>query len=255
VHSRSPRFFKAKCRTTFSRISEFFPDLDTQAFKGLMRQLNQRLSELSKSYSDSLGMNENDTLEGVLTSVVPLDDSALQWSPPAGGATFDIEKVAGQLHARYVARYDHTALVHRRTDDDVQRHFSKELERRRISNYFIEKTVQGDDDRVQFKAAWKNGVWHCVQPISFDLAAGDSIKAKARLFLGQMTSVADTAEKLKLYLVVSPPTEQSLKPAYQQAVQILKKVTGRFEQEIVAEDEVAALADRFREAIEKHAQH
>lgn len=252
VHSQSPRFFQARCRTTYRRVSEFFPDLDTHAFKTLMRTLNQRLSELARNYSDSLELSQKDSLESLMMSVLPMDDSSIRWTPPANGITSDIGKVVSQLHARYVARYDHTALSHKRTDEDVLRHFSKELERRHIAKYFVEKTVQGDDDTVQFKTAWKNGKWHCVQSMSFDLSAGDSIRSKARLFLGQMTSVADTNEQLKLYLVVSPPSEPSLKPAYKQAIQILRKITNRFDQEIIAEDQVPVLAERFQIEITEH---
>jgi hypothetical protein len=106
----------------------------------------------------------------------------------------------------------------------VWRHFSRELENHQLSNFFVEKTISGRDDDVQFKSAWKNGIWHCVEPLSFDLTAADSIRDKAHRFLGQMTSVADAPEKFKLYLVLATPSEPALKPVFEQAVQILKKV-------------------------------
>ncbi|WP_229496356.1 hypothetical protein [Massilia polaris] len=151
-----------------------------------------------------------------------------------------------------MTHYDGGVAVSRRSDLDVLKNFSKELEQRHISKYFSEKTIEGSDDKVVFQSAWKNGVWHCVEPLSFDLAAPESIKAKARMYLGQMTSVADTPEKVKLYVVLGAPSDPLLRPAYEHAVQIVKKVSASFDQEIYAESEVGKLASNLQQQIADH---
>ncbi len=67
-----------------------------------------------------------------------------------------------------------------------------------------------------------------------------------------MTSVADTKDDVKLYVVLGAPTDPSLDSAYQHAIQILKKVSGQFEQEIYSENEVATLAAKLQEQIAMH---
>jgi hypothetical protein len=251
VHSQDAGYFDVRCRHTHRRISEFFPDLNTKAFRSLLKNISSRFRALGQAYSNSLDIPPGKAdLETLLSSVLPKDDSALIWSPIASGLSADPKETLSQLFVRYVTKYDHSVPGHRRTDEDVWRHFSRALENRHIANYFTEKTIHGEDDDVKFKSAWKNGVWHCVEPISFDLSAPESIKEKARLFLGQMASVADAREEFKLYLVLGKPTEPTLQPAFEKAVQILKKVN--FEQEIYTESEAEELASRFQNQIAKH---
>jgi hypothetical protein len=213
--------------------------------------ISTRFKDVTKFYDNSLRLDTDPAdLDALLRSVLPKDDSALVWSDSQGGVTLDPRKTLTDLFARYVTKYDNRGSAPKRTDDDVWRHFSRELENRQISTFFVEKTIFGKDDDVRFKSAWKNGIWHCVEPISFDLAAADSIRDKAHRFLGQMTSVSDTAEKFKLYLVLATPSEPTLRPAFDQAVQILKKVGT--DKEIFTESETSALVELFRDRIQHH---
>lgn len=251
VHNKDTGFFDVRLRPTHRRISEFFPDLNTKAFRALVKMVAGRFKALGESYANSLDLSPASAdLDALLSSVLPKDDSALAWSAIANGLSFDLNATLTQLFARYVSKYDHAAPGHKRTDEDVWRNFSRSLESRNIASYFTEKVIEGADDKVKFKSAWKNGVWHCIEPMSFDLAAPESIKEKARLFLGQMTSVADATEEFKVYLVLGEPTETDLLPAFEKAVQILKKVHN--DQEIFTEAEGEELAARLQQQITKH---
>jgi hypothetical protein len=64
------------------------------------------------------------------------------------------------------------------------------------------KTISVKDDEIEFRHAWKSGAWHCLQPVSFDLVRTDSIRDKAHNVLGELTSVRDAKESLKVYLLV-----------------------------------------------------
>ncbi|PHV34730.1 hypothetical protein CSQ94_04910 [Janthinobacterium sp. BJB312] len=252
LHSHDAGFFEVRCRPTHHRrISEFFPDLNTKAFRSLVRMVSNRFKATGSVYANSLDIPpSNDDLEALLRSVVPQDDSALAWSTIASGISADLDATLSKLFSRYVTKYDHAAPIHKRTDEDVWKNFSRALENRHIAEYFTEKVIEGADDKVKFHSAWKNGIWHCVEPMSFDLAAPDSIKEKARLFLGHMASVADAQEDFKLYLVLGKPTDNELLPAFEKAVQILKKVN--VEQEIYTESETDELAARLQQQISRH---
>ena len=157
------------------------------------------------------------------------------------------------LFNRMVMRYDEPAPTRtRRTDDDVWRNFKRDLEQRRLLRYFEPKTISVLDDEVRFEHAWKNGVWHCVEPVSFDLAAAETIKDKAHKLLGQITSVNGTPDDFRLYMLVARPDDDALLPAFESAMSILQKMP--CEKEIVQEDEHAALADRLASEVEAHLQ-
>jgi hypothetical protein len=256
VHSSETGYFGGKCRTTFSRVSEFFPDLDKKAFKGLMRAIKARLDILTESCRDCLDVSpRGEDLSTLLRSILPEDDSALRWSPAGSGLSADLAATLQRLYDRHVTRYDEANVTARRTDEDVWRSFSRELQRRHISSFFQEKIIAGHDDKVVFKSAWKNGVWHCVETLSLDLAAADSIRSKAREFLGQMISVSDTSDHVKLYTVLGEPSDPTLKPAYENAKVILGKITSAFEQEIYSESDAAELVAKLAEQIAAHHTH
>lgn len=251
IHCKDLDLFQVLCRQTLGRISEFFPDLNAKAFRTFTKTISARFGELSKAYADPDSQFTGTTnLESLLSSVLPKDDSALTWSSIEGGISSDPHKTLEDLYARYVNKYDHKTTTHKRTDEDVWRNFSRALENRHIAKFFVEKTISGKDDKVKFKSAWKNGVWHCVEPISFDLSAPETIREKAHRVLGQITSVADTSEHFKLYLVLATPSKPNLSSAFDQAVQILKKMQA--DKEIYTESETDELLTKLQTQIAAH---
>jgi hypothetical protein len=75
------------------------------------------------------------------------------------------------------------------------------------------KTIASPFDRVEFDHAWKNGKWHCFQPLSFDLANEETIREKARRWAGQMLALKEATEPFKLYFLwVHQTTERSKAP-------------------------------------------
>lgn len=80
------------------------------------------------------------------------------------------------------------------------------------------------DDEVEFEYAWKNDQWHCLEPLSFDLTAAESIREKAHRWLGQIMSVKDARERFKVYLLLGEPQTEKLKPAFEKGLSILNKM-------------------------------
>jgi hypothetical protein len=93
-------------------------------------------------------------------------------------------------------------------------------------------------------------VWHAYEPISFDLAEGDSIKDKANRWLGRVTSLADSQEKFSLYMLMGMPREDKLQTAYVQAQNILNKMPVKHE--FVQEDEAEQFAESLTSEIKAH---
>ena len=251
VHCPEQGFFKVRCRSTAGRVSQVFPSLNIKGFRFLMRTVSTKFNALTKALSNRLEFSEqSDNLELLLKSVTPTDDSALVWSVISSGLTIDPQKTVDDLYLRYVTKYESKHAEHRRSDDDVWRHFKKELESRKIEDFFTEKTIEGHVDEVKFKSAWKNGAWHCVEPLSFDLSIAESLKEKARNFLGHITSVSDSNEVFKIYLLVAKPSDHKLEDAFNLAIQILEKLPG--DKEIYTEEQTNILLDKLKSKIDAH---
>jgi hypothetical protein len=249
IYAPEARYASALCRTTYARLSKTFPGIDGESFRGLMRFIQSRFEELGDRLRNEL------PLEGLPKSaldlahaILPRDDSSLQWSPAGSGLTENVSQTLEALFDRLVTRYDEQPLIESRSDEEVWRKYKKNLEVRHVLKHLQPKKIVVQDDEVEFQHAWKNGVWHCLEPLSFDLSSPESIRRKAHEWLGQIQSVKDASDEFKLYLLLGEPQQETLRPAFDNAVSILRKVP--VQNEIVREENASAFSERFAREIE-----
>ena len=93
----------------------------------------------------------------ICNAVLPKDDSALQWSEVHHGKCKDLHREIERLFERFVT-YADEQRVSRRTEDDLWRTFSKELENRNLKGLLNEKTFATSDDEVTFENQDLTGV-------------------------------------------------------------------------------------------------
>jgi len=244
------RFLGAKCRRTYGRISKVFPGVDGEAFKGALRSIEARFAERARRFAEELPIECAVSVREHALAILPDDDSALQWSSVGGGLTNDPETALERLFERMVHRYDEKQNQERRSDDEVWRNFKRDLESRHILDRFEPKRIASQDDEVEFQHAWKNGVWHCLEPLSFDLSSAETIRDKAHRWLGQLTSLRDAPERFKVYLLLGAPQQDQLRPAFERAVKILGKIP--VQKEIYLEDDAPILGRLLEAEIERH---
>ncbi|MDH5644207.1 MAG: DUF3037 domain-containing protein [Gemmatimonadota bacterium] len=250
LYASEARYVGALCRTTYGRLSKVFPGVNAGHFKALMRHIQNRFEESGERLSSELQFaSQSDVIE-IAQSVLPKDDSSLQWSPSGSGRTDDPALALEKLFNRMVMRYEDKQAASTRTDEDVWRHFKKDLEGQRVLQYFKPKTISVQDDEIEFQHSWKNGKWHCLEPISFDMATADSIKDKAHRWMGQLASVQGAADQFKVYLLIGAPQEENLQPAFLRAVSMLNRMPG--DNEIVLEKDAPKLAVRIAGEVADH---
>jgi hypothetical protein len=178
--------------------------------------------------------------------VVPSDDSALQWSSLGSGLTDDIEGTLDRLYERFVTRNDLAVVYRTRTDEDVWRPVRQKLQERKVPLKLERKTVTGATDRIVFKRAWKNSVWHAYEAISFDLIDEDGIKDKARRWRGHLDAVAEGAtESVEVSFILGAPSNKTLMPAFDSACAILQHAP--FKPKLYPDSQINELVDEIEE--------
>jgi len=251
LFSPEGRFLRFKAKTTVGRVTSMFPSLKTSAFKELLRSVKKRFDVIEAETSAGLGIWERKSnLDEILLYAMPQDDSSLVWSPISTGVTSDLKGSFDKIFSRYISKFDQKTIRNRRTDDDVWRLFRRDLEKRNLLSFFETKSISGKDDEVEFPFAWKNGVWHCIEPISFDLTAPESIRDKAHKWLGQIASVTDSQDEFKVYLVLAKPQQSNLAGAFEKAISILEKVP--VPNEIYVDSDMEKLVDKLYKQVEAH---
>jgi len=188
----------------------------------------------------------------IAVTVLPRDDSSLQWSEMGSGLTENPSATLEKIYNRVVQSYDQGQRASGRSEEEVWRKYRRDLEEKHVLSRLVPKTIvsQSKDDEIEFQHAWQNQQWHCIEPVSFDLMEADSIKDKAHRWLGQIASVRDSTEPFKLYMLLGEPQLERLKPAFIKAQNILNKIPG--EKEFIRESDSAKFADEVAGQIKKH---
>ena len=251
MHDGREAVLKVATRRTIGRLRTMFPDLVRGEFLSAMDAIERAGRQIAKPLKkDALGLQSDKDVTAFAAMLAVRDDSALQWAPVAGGVSDDPERTFDRLFRRYVSRYDEKQQG-RRSDDEVWKPVRQRLQERQVPVELTEKTITGDGDMVRFQHAWKNGVWHVYEPVSFDLADADGIAKKAHRWLGQFASIGEhPAEPFHAHLIVGAPTDAQLLPAYKRALTILRKSPG--EVDVYEEADVDAYVDRIEDEVRAH---
>ena len=246
LYSPKARVLKARMRTTYGRLRKVFPGANGEAFKRTMSYVEQSIGVAGERLGGLFPDPAKSAVE-FAARVLPKDDSSLQWSPLGSGQAEDMEKEADCLFHRMVMEHEHR--VESRNEEDVWRSFSRALEKRNLLTHLHYKEIVAKADSLAFDHAWKNGIWHCLEPVSFDLADGERIRTKALRWVGQMTALQDSPERFKLYLLIGEPRRENVLPQYHRAMRILETMPG--DKAIYTE----AQADQLSEVIARQVAH
>lgn len=239
------RYAGAICRPTFGRLSKVFPGMDGEAFKRLMRHIQSRFARMGDELATTLPFETapKSILE-LAYAVLPPDDSSLQWTPAGSGLTENPASTLESLFDRMVMAYEDGKPREGRSDDEVWTRYKHALESHHALKFLKPKLIQAPNYDKEFQFAWKNGVWHCLEPVSLDLSRADSITEKAHRWLGQITSLGGADEPFKVYLLLGRPQRAELDKAYDNARNILA-MSPVGSTRIVPEEEAEAFSETF----------
>jgi hypothetical protein len=212
--------------------------------EAVIEEEGERMSTSLPFSKEPVGIDE------ILLKVLPKDDSSFVFSSVGSGLTDNPDKALEDLYRTYVERYESKLERISRSDDDVWKTFKRPLEEKQVMAHLRPHTVIAKHYEHEFDYSWKNQVWHSLEAVSFDLVEGDSIVDKANTWLGRAQSLADSAEKFKLYLLMGQPNSQKLMGKYHQAENILNKIS--VPHEFIKEDEAADFAEDLRKKIAAH---
>jgi hypothetical protein len=251
LYAPDVRYASAICRTTYGRLAKTFPGVNGEGFRTLMRHIQTRIERVGDQIREELALKgtPNSVME-IAHAVLPQDASSLRWSEPGGGLSDDPSRTLESLFERMVMTYEESRATPRRTDEEVWKRFKRNLELRNVARFLQPKKIVGTVDEIEFQHAWKNGAWHCLEPISFDLASSDGVREKAHRWLGQLTSVQDSQEPFKVYMLLGQPQLEELDAAFGKAVRILEQ--SPVDKEIVLEQNATEFSEHFCREIQEY---
>jgi hypothetical protein len=250
VYSPEAKFFDAICTTSYRRISNVFERIDGNRFRELTRYIQQQIGGMGSEYKSSLPFEPGVAMEHVLAKVLPADDSAIQFSKPGVGLSSDLDRTLKELFQRHVERYVLAGETSRRSDEEVWRVFREPLDRAQVTSSLRPKRIVAPSYEYDFERSWKNEIWHVYEPVSFDMVEAGSMLEKANRWVGRATSLLDSAEEFRIYLLLGEPQDERLKSTFLKAQNILNKMPGR--KEFVRESEAEEFAEELARTMHSH---
>jgi hypothetical protein len=250
LYAPEAKYVSAICNSRYGRLSKMFLEVNGDNLRSLMRYIQARFEEHAAKLNNELALEKPKSVMEIAVSILPRDDSSLQWSEPNGGFTEDPAATLEQLYTRLVEKYEQRAQLPSRNDDEVWRAYRKELETKQVLARLQPKRIVAKDYDHEFDHAWKNGVWNLFQPVSMDLLDADSILDKANRWLGRATNLKDSDEKFRLWMLIGAPRIEKLKPAYGKALNILNKMP--VPKDFVTEQDAQKFSEQLAQEMAAH---
>lgn len=243
-------FLGARFNSRTTRLKAIFGQVEKSHLKSLLGYLSRHFQKLGNEIPNSL-LDRHRSIEEIAKSVLPSDDSAVQWSSAHNGMTRNPEEELDHLFARLVTHYEDMGKPRHRTDQDVWRLFSATLRENRVLEKLTEKKLVTENFEHTFDHAWKNGVWNLYEPLAFDYEDNSGIQEKANKWLGRGVALNDAKEEHKFWFLIGEPETERLKRATEKALNLLHKI-GSGKVEIVREDERVAFSENLAAQVKEH---
>lgn len=212
IYSQDSKFLRAKFINKYSRLSSFFIELNGKYILSLLRNLESKIND------SNISIYSFNNLKELTESFLPEDSSTLQFSevkmgilPPFNNIEKNkaFEQKLENLYERLVSKYMEEK-EERKDDSYVWKHlYKKYFDNYKITDKLKKHTISTNNDNIEFTKAWKNGVWHCYQPLSFDLKSNEKIKHKAYQWESILRELDTANEEIKVFLLTSMPHDKS----------------------------------------------
>jgi hypothetical protein len=207
------KFLECRVTSKYARLSDFFGDVQGTHLMATLRYFEKRISKVAEEifglFDAEFKNLGYDKIETITASILPNDDSALQLSEVVTGLDISPQNTIDYLFDRIIERYNNDSQL-QHTDQYVWRNVYKvHFDKYGITKKLTKHLVTTDKDEIKFERAWKNGIWHCYQALSFDLKSEDSIKGKAYKWSGIIRALETAVEPINLYLLTTTPKDEN----------------------------------------------
>lgn len=249
LFSREANYFKAKMLNRYKRITATFPGADGEFLKSYLDRLQFEFDVIMEKLQNNqlhlfADVNTPDTLESLLNTVLPYDDSGIFFDRPISGVVENLDKFFGDLYDRLILHYIVDQERETRNDEDVWNVYRQPLLKSNVLSRLQSHVVNVSVDEIKFDHAWKNGKWKVLQPISFDLKIPTNIRKKGREWVGTTVNLCLSADLSQLYFLLGAPTieDPAHKKAYEDSKDMLNLKNNGLKITIIEENEAEDFA-------------
>lgn len=205
----------------YGRLTQFFGDsVQGNYLITVLRQLKNRVSKLKNPASGEPGLARFRSVQELTSFLLPPDDNGLYFSEVWNGWHFEHDLSFNELYDRIIGQYQEEST--KRQDDSYawKNIYKKHFDQYNLTPKLHAHKVATSTDAFDFRYACKNGVWHCIQSLSFDLKHEGSIKDKIYRWDGIARELLTAKEPMKVYLLSIFPESPELTELLQKKLNV-----------------------------------
>ncbi|ACT92612.1 DUF3037 domain-containing protein [Dyadobacter fermentans] len=247
----SPEYQHLNCKiiTKYGRITSFFPGADGRVILKTLRQFEREITKAKQLFSELLPFPED--LVELTQKILPDDDSSLILTEVKKGIDLDFNKTLADLYRLLVTKWQSDDDESATSDADVwKKKYKKYFDEYGITAKLTNHEVETKYDSFQFDKAWKNEIWHCYLPVSFDLQNVENIRSKVYKWAGKLAELATSSESIDLTLLTSVPRRHLELNSFIQEKLTLK--SAEINVRLVSETEAESFARRLIREMDEH---
>lgn len=249
VYSPDELFLKALVSQRYGRVTALFPNANGKFISKVVKNFELSVNKIAGELTELFRPSEN--LSIITKSILPSDDSALMLTEVRNAIDIDIEAALNDLFHDLIEKYLNSTNEVSLSDEDVwKKKYKSYFDRYNITNRLTPHEVTTKNDIFSFDKSWKNEIWHCYQPISFDLLNSESIKNKVYRWSGILREMDTINEKIHITFLTT------LSSNYQKMNNFIKESLNQdsnfVEVDVVMETEAESLAKIIKAQIEEH---
>lgn len=249
VYSPEYQYLDCKVITKYGRITSFFPGADGKAILKSLRHFEKEVIRMKQLFLELLPLSED--LAELTRKVLPDDDSSLTLTDVKKGIDLDFNKALADLYRLLVTKWQNETDESATSDADVwKKKYKKYFDEYGITAKLTEHEVETKYDSFQFDKAWKNEIWHCYLPVSFDLQNVENIRSKVYKWAGKLAELATAREFIDVTLLTSIPRKHLELCGFIQEKLTLK--SAEITVKLVSEVDAERFARELRSEIDEH---
>lgn len=233
------------------RISDFFGDMASNAYRAMVRQLERGLQAANDDLTQpQLFDASGPSLDLILRRLLSEDESCMVASPVMSGVEEDPERRIGELFEEFVTRYEVSSERRRRDEGDMKRDIDRQLLRTGLIHRIAPREIRSAHFQFNFQYGWQNGRLQVMEPISLDLLDPYDIRDKAAKWSGRLLSLSHGAD-FRFTALLAKPTSEQLAGAVDDAVAILRVAPNI--RDVIVDEDITKAMDIIRQDTEPHA--
>lgn len=253
VYSPEELFLKAKVTQRFTRLTSLFPEANGKFVVSSARFFENQINhQFAPRLQEIFSLSPN--MESITSQILKRDDSALQLTEVKKAIDIDLDAAVHGIFSSIVEKYLPEDKSERLGDEEVwKKKYKNYFDRFKVSERLSAHSVQTQNDVFHFEKAWKNEIWHCYEPLSFDLKREDTVKDKVYRWAGKIRELSQSNETVQLTFMTMIPSKHNNLVDFVKSS--LETHLEHIEVEVVTELEAEGLARKISQQMEWHDSH